>query len=126
MKANKETSVNPAVRRRESLLAAHPTTSSPTSQADPSEVPSASAQEIVPLTAPQDVSRSQQIASSVLSGAAVDPPSLSTPGSGSPGQLSADMAKLFTALSAGQGGSGNPVHVIVKERESRRIILSYF
>jgi ATP-dependent metalloprotease len=108
------------VRRRESLLAAHPltTTSSPTPQADPSEVPSASAQENVPPTEHPDVSRSQQIASSVLSGATVEPPSLSTSGPGSPGQLSADMAKLFTALSAGQGGSGNPLHVIVKERES--------
>jgi hypothetical protein len=108
------------VRRRESLLAAHPltTTSSPTPQADPSEVPSAPAQEAVPPTAPQDVSPSQKIASSVLSGATVDPPSLSTPGSGSPGQLSADMAKLLAALSAAQGGSGNPLHVIVKERES--------
>ena len=27
------------------------------------------------------------------------------------------MAKLLEALSAGQGGSGNPVHVIIKERE---------
>ena len=108
------------MRRRESLLVAHPltTTSSPTPQADPSEVPSASAQETIPPTAPQDVSRSQQIASSVLSGATVDPPSLSIPGSGSPGQLSADMSKLLAALSAGQGGGGNPLHVIVKERES--------
>ena len=108
------------MRRRESLLAAHPltTTSSPTPQADPSEVPSTSAQDVVSPTVPQDVSRSQQIASSVLSGAIVNPPSLSTPGSGPPGPLSADMAKLLAALSAGQGGSGNPLHVIVKERES--------
>jgi hypothetical protein len=28
------------------------------------------------------------------------------------------MAKLLAALSAGQGGSGDPVHVIIKERES--------
>ena len=107
------------MRRRESLLAAHPlTTTSSTPQADPSEVPSASAQETVSPTTPQDVSRSQQIASSVLSGATIDPPSLSTHGPGTPGQLSADMAKLLAALGAGQGGSGNPFHVIVKERES--------
>ena len=28
------------------------------------------------------------------------------------------MTKLLAALTAGQGGSGNPVHVIIKERES--------
>jgi hypothetical protein len=33
------------------------------------------------------------------------------------------MAKLLAALSAGQGGSGNPVHVIIKERESKGIVL---
>jgi hypothetical protein len=34
------------------------------------------------------------------------------------------MAKLLAALSAGQGGSGNPVHVIIKERESKGIVCS--
>ena len=31
--------------------------------------------------------------------------------------MSADMTKLLAALNAGQGGNGNPVHVIIKERE---------
>lgn len=108
------------MRRRESLLAAHPLTtpSSPPRQEVPSEDPSTPTPEAVSPAPPQAVSRSQQIASSVLSGTSVEPPSLSTPGLGSPGQLSPDMAKLFAALSAGQGGSGNPVHVVIKERES--------
>ena len=108
------------MRRRESLLAAHSltTTSSPTPQADSSEVLSASAQDAVTSTPPQAVSRSQQIASSVVSGTTVELSSPSTPGPGSPVQLSPDMTKLLAALSAGQGASGNPVHVIIKERES--------
>ena len=116
------------MRRRESLLAAHPlaTTSSPTPQADPSasEVPSASAQDAVTNIPTQAVSRSQQIASSVVSGTTVELSSPSTPGAGSPGQLSPEMTKLLAALSAGQGGSGSPVHVIIKERESQRVSLS--
>ena len=75
-------------------------------------------QEPVSPTSSQTVSRSQQIASSVLGGASVEPPSFSTPGLGTQGQLSPDMAKLLAALSVGQGGSGNPVHVVIKERES--------
>ena len=111
------------MRRRESLVAAHPlvTPPSPAQQEGPSEdtpAPVQEAQEAVSPTSPQTVSRSQQIASSVLAGASVEPPSLSTPGLGSHGQVSPDMAKLLAALSAGQGGSGNPVHVIIKERES--------
>ena len=111
------------MRRRESLVADHPliTPSSPTQQEGPSEdtsTPVQEAQEATSPTSSQTVSRSQQIASSVLSGASVEPPSFSTPGLGSQGQLSPDMAKLFAALSAGQGGSGNPVHVVIKERES--------
>jgi ATP-dependent metalloprotease len=120
LKANKEASINPAVRRRESLVAAHPLIT-PSSQEGPSEdssTPVQEAQEAVSPTSSQTVSRSQQIASSVIAGGSVEPPSLSTPGLGSPGQLSPDMAKLLAALSAGQGGSGNPVHVIIKERES--------
>ncbi|KAI0006028.1 ATP-dependent peptidase [Russula compacta] len=119
LKANKEASVNPAVRRRESLLDAYPlaTPSSPTPQADPIEVPSASAQEAASPTQPQAVSSSQQIASSVLSGASVEPPSSSTSGLGPQSQLSPEMAKLLTALSVGQGGNANPVHVIIKERK---------
>ena len=111
------------MRRRESLAAAHPlnTPSSPTQQEGPSgdtALPVQETQETVSPTSSQTVSRSQQIASSVLAGASVEPPSLSTPGLGSQGQLSPDMAKLLAALSAGQGGSGNPVHVVIKERES--------
>ena len=111
------------MRRRESLVAAHPliTPSPPAQQEGPSEdtsSPVQEAQEAVSPTSPQTISRSQQIASSVLSGASVEPPSLSTPGLGSQGQVSPDMAKLLAALGGGQGGSGNPVHVIIKERES--------
>ena len=111
------------MRRRESLVVSHPvaTPSSPTPQEEPSgdtSAPIQEAQETVPPTSSQPVSRSQEIASSVLAGASVEPPTLSTPGLGSQGQLSPDMAKLLAALSAGQGGSGNPVHVIIKERES--------
>ncbi|KAH9997279.1 ATP-dependent peptidase [Russula vinacea] len=103
LKAKKEASVNPAVRRRESLLVTHPLTTppSPTHEEGPSEAPSIPTQEAVPPTSPQ----------------AVSPPSSLIPGSGSAGQLSPDMAKLLAALSAGQGGSGNPVHVIIKERK---------
>jgi ATP-dependent metalloprotease len=123
----KEASINPAVRRRESLLAAHPLTTpslaptpAPTQQADPSQVPSAPEEPpVTPIPSPI-VSRSQQIASSVLAGTTVEhvPPSIE--GLGSPGQpLSPDMVKLLAALGAGkQGGNENPVHVIIRERES--------
>lgn len=115
------------MRRRESLVTDHPviTPSSPTHQEGPSEdtsTPVQEAQEAVSPTSSQTVSRSQQIASSVLAGGSVEPPSLKTPGLGSQGQLSPDMAKLLAALSAGQGASGNPVHVVIKERESSRIV----
>ena len=69
-------------------------------------------------------SRSQQIASSVLTGSVVQPLSPPSLGLGSPNQLSADMTKLLAALTAGQGGSGNPVHVVVKERKSPNGLLS--
>ena len=114
------------MRRRESLVTTHPliTPSSPPSpspQKEPSgdtATPAQEAQEAVSPTPSQTVSRSQQIASSVLAGGSVEPPSLSTPGLGSQGQLSPDMAKLLAALSSGQGGTANPVHVVIKERES--------
>ncbi|KAI9509379.1 ATP-dependent metallopeptidase Hfl [Russula earlei] len=113
LKAKKEASINPAVRRRESLLASHPlgTPSSPPPQAEPSEVPPASAEEAPSPAPPQAVSRSQQIASSVLTGATVEPLTSSTSGFGSQGLLSPEMVKFLAALNAGQGGSGNPVHV---------------
>ncbi|KAI0306580.1 ATP-dependent peptidase [Multifurca ochricompacta] len=121
LKTSKEASINPAVRRRESLLAAHPLTSpSPVlaPQAEHSEVPSATEQQSVPSTSIPTTSRSQHIASSVIAGSGVELPSPSAPGLGSPDQpLSADMAKLLAALGAGQGASGNPVHVIIKERK---------
>ncbi|KAH9981299.1 ATP-dependent peptidase [Lactifluus volemus] len=126
LKMKKEASINPAVRRRESLLAAHPLTTpslaptpAPTQQADPSQVPSAPEEPpVTPIPSPI-VSRSQQIASSVLAGTTVEhvPPSIE--GLGSPGQpLSPDMVKLLAALGAGkQGGNENPVHVIIRERK---------
>lgn len=111
------------MRRRESLVTTHPliTPSSPPHQKEPSgdtATPVTEAQEAVSPTSSQTVSRSQQIASSVVAGGSVEPPSPSTPGLGSQGQLSPDMAKLLAALSSGQGGTGNPVHVVIKERES--------
>ncbi|KAI0256691.1 ATP-dependent peptidase [Lactifluus subvellereus] len=117
LKANKEASINPAVRRRESLLAAHPLTT-PSSAPELPEVPSASAEQPEPPAAPLVGSRSQQIASSVLAGTTAESPSPSTSGLGSPGQpLSPDMVKLLAALSAGQGGNEHPVHVIIRERK---------
>ncbi|KAH9048103.1 ATP-dependent peptidase [Lactarius hengduanensis] len=136
LKANKEASINPAVRRRESLLAAHPLvtpspTSTPTPATESSSSPSpaltpapqaessasAFAQQAPPPPPPAS-SRSQEIASSVLAGLNVEPLSPPSSGLGPPNHLmSADMAKLLAALSAGQGGSGSPVHVIIKERK---------
>ncbi|KAH9001276.1 ATP-dependent peptidase [Lactarius akahatsu] len=136
LKANKEASINPAVRRRESLLAAHPLvtlspTSTPTPATESSSSPSpaltpapqaessasAFTQQASPPTLPAS-SRSQEIASSVLAGSNVEPLSPPSSGLGPPNHLmSADMAKLLAALTAGQGGSGNPVHVIIKERK---------
>jgi len=110
------------VRRRESLLAAHPLTTPSSAPAPPAELPqlpSASAEQPEPSTAPPVASNSQQIASAVLAGTTAESPSPSTSGLGSPGQpLSPDMVKLLAALSAGQGGSEHPVHVIIRERES--------
>ncbi|KAI0273626.1 ATP-dependent metallopeptidase Hfl [Gloeopeniophorella convolvens] len=120
LRGGKEASINPAVRRRESLLAANPlSTPSPVSapETSPTDTTPAPAQPEVPPTPPPTVSRSQEIASSILSGANVE----SHAPAGAPGSagqpLSADMAKLLAALGAGQGGTANPVHVIIKERK---------
>ncbi|KAI0062390.1 ATP-dependent peptidase [Artomyces pyxidatus] len=119
---NAEASIAPAVRRRESLLAAHPFVLAPVSDlptSDPqtasessSHTAAADASASVPL---QPTSRSQEIAQSVLAGNAVELGAASPAGVAAGQPLSADMAKLATALGAGFGVSTNPIHVLVNE-----------
>ncbi|TFY79058.1 hypothetical protein EWM64_g4956 [Hericium alpestre] len=103
-----EASVNPAVRRRESLLAAHPVSSTPEPAEQPSEAapttelssssdPAINPSESAPTTPPP--SQSQQIASSVLAGRSVQPPP--------PTQDSVQSA-LASIQSGGLGVSGSP------------------
>ncbi|THH17804.1 hypothetical protein EW146_g3064 [Bondarzewia mesenterica] len=114
-----QSSVNPAVRRRDSLLAAQVPSVSPqtvTQSAEPvsTEIPSstASSPSATESTFPA-VSRSQEIAQTVLSGQPLQHSSLNLPSSGQ--TLSADMAKLATALGGGAGDSTHPIHVLVRE-----------
>jgi len=122
LKTGLESSVNPAVRRRDSLLASStaesnhlvsPQTIEPPSSSSRSDGLSSSSQ---PL-ATSGPSRSQKVAQAVLSGqlagSQVSPLSLNPSG----GIHTADMAKLVTALNSGAGISGNPLHVAISERE---------
>ena len=115
MHTNHEASVVPAVRRRESLLAAHasPPLASQTSELVSSALPSSSSLSATDAPPPPVTSRSDEIAKAILAGQTVSPPV----SSGAPGQpLTADMAKLATAMGGGAGGSTNPIHVLVSER----------
>lgn len=112
-------SVDASVRRRDSLLAAHPLpagsgfseTSSPaTSTTSPVAVSSDS-----PASPPsQSQSASQQIAQSVITAA-------STSGSGA-FSASAGGTQSFT-LPTGAGASGNPIHVTLSQRECHDAML---
>lgn len=112
-----EPSVDPAVRRRESLLAAHPLGAATIATATPSPAESTSpASEPSPVSSPtvSQLSASQLIAQQVRSGQ-TSPTSPSLTGTG--GQpLSPDMAKFAAAIGTGAGLSSNPIHVQVSER----------
>lgn len=120
MKNGLEASINSAVRRRDSLLAAHAAVppSNPESvatDAASTTVPTAeaSAQQATTSSSTGTVTASQTIAQSVL--AQSSPASPASP-------LSADMSKLATALTAGAGVPGNPIVVTLSEREYFHLI----
>ena len=125
MKNGYEASINPAVRRRESILAASvpaatvatsdsaEATETPASSPDTSEQTTASATEPTPETSPaSDVSTpssSQKVAQAVLSGQAQAPPSL--------GGSNPELAKLMSGAEA-NGTHSNPIQVSIIERKS--------
>ncbi|KAH7930770.1 ATP-dependent metallopeptidase Hfl [Leucogyrophana mollusca] len=134
LKSGLESSVNAAVRRRESLLAASSGPVPPCPSPEPVELLSTSPSPSTPdaissrpsthASAPTSpvgaTSRSQEIAHEVLSGrATVTPASVSLAG---PGASSPDMAKLAAALSGGSGVSGNPIHVTISEPKGSAIM----
>lgn len=109
-----EHSVNAAVRRRDSLLAAAAASAvssvqeTPASQLNTDTLSQATTQAGSTTTAPSSTipTSSQQIASAVLSGQA--PQSTTS---------NLDMAKLALALNNGIGVPGNPIAVTIAERE---------
>ena len=107
LKTGLESSINSAVRRRESLLA-----SSAAGQPPSSETHDGNVSEDVPS------SKSQQIAQAVLASSNVMNASeshhTSNPSAGIPGM---DINKLAAALRSGAGVSGNPLHVSISERK---------
>lgn len=110
-----ESSIIPAVRRRESLLASAPPQSPPNTTAESSPV-------VNPVAAPTALptSRSQEIAQDVLSGNSATSLFSSAQAGG---KASPDMAQLATALGGGAGNAGNPIFVTVSDRESIMLIL---
>ncbi|GJE95145.1 ATP-dependent peptidase [Phanerochaete sordida] len=126
MKNGMESSINAAVRHRDSLLAIQ---SAPSTEAETVETAAAASDASATPAAAESTatsadasatatsstasstvaSSSQAIAESVLARAATGTAPSST------GPLSADMSKLATALTAGQGGPNNPIVVTLAE-----------
>lgn len=104
-----ESSIIPAVRRRESLLASAPPQALPntTVESSPTVNPVSAA-----TTAP--ASRSQEIAQDVLSGNSATNLFGSAQAGG---KATPDMAQLAAALGGGAGNAGNPIFVTVSDRE---------
>lgn len=117
-----QSSINSAVRRRESLLASTVVESTPAS--DVSHVQSESGNpgstptitDTAPTSDPSapPLSRSQEIAQAVLSGKAPTPSYLAASAQGN-GNPSADMAQLAKLLSSGAGSQGSPIHVTLSD-----------
>jgi ATP-dependent metalloprotease len=120
LKTGLESSVNFAVRRRDSLLASAAATSSESvSQTAGEATPSASELGSSPSSSgvsESNLTSSQKIAQAVLSGKLAESTgttsSLNFPGGG---VSSVDIAKLIAALNSGAGVSGNPLQVAISE-----------
>ncbi|KAG1772675.1 P-loop containing nucleoside triphosphate hydrolase protein [Suillus occidentalis] len=124
LKTGQEVSVNLAVRRRDSLLAAATGTTTATDASptgSPTDVSHSSSDAPSASSPTPPPSRSQEIASDVLAGRAG--PLLATSRlDGASASQGTDMANLAAALSKGSGVSGNPIHVTISERNS---LISY-
>ncbi|KAG1853730.1 ATP-dependent metallopeptidase Hfl [Suillus subalutaceus] len=124
LKTGQEVSVNLAVRRRDSLLAAAAGTTTATdasltdSPANASNSPSDAPSTSSPTPPP---SRSQEIASDVLAGRA-EPLLATSRLDGASASQSTDTANLAAALSKGSGVSGNPIHVTISEPRGSTIM----
>lgn len=103
--------MNPAVRRRESLLATTTAASTPAASEVSSETQSTTQPQTSPDSAIPSPTRSQEIAQSVLSGSGT---TTALPNSAN---ASPDMTTLAAALGSGAGNQGNPIYVTVADRE---------
>lgn len=107
MKNGLESSVNSAVRRRDSLLAlSTPASQIPSTSSESTSTAEATASGLSTTSTQQPSTSSQRIAQALLSG---NPPN--------PSSLNTDIAKLAAALNTGVGIPGNPIAVTITERE---------
>lgn len=134
MNSGLESSMDVAVRRRESLLAAFPTDSVTTDAGEvetvsalPSDtthvnVPNVATNSVASLPSPEPSapqSRSQKVAADLLARRA-DPTLASADASSIPNNPG--MASLAAALGKGAGVSGNPIHVTINEPRGSLVI----
>lgn len=106
-----ESSIDPAVRRRDSLIAT--ATVAPTPSSDPlPQTSSATSEPVAETPAPTPSTpqtRSETVAQKVLSGASF--------GSSSSSSTKAEPSQFAAAVSGGAGVSGNPIYVTLAECE---------
>jgi len=102
-----ESSVDPGVRKRDSILSASTVVSAPPSDPLPQKPPATSEPITGTIPPPTPQSRSEAVAKKVLTGALL--------GGSSSGPTKVDSSQLASALSGGAGVSGNPIHVTLAE-----------
>jgi ATP-dependent metalloprotease len=116
LKLGWESSIDPAVRRRDSLLAAAAASLSETTSPEPPEATTTSSQADTTTMTPTS---SRKIAQAVLTGVQTMPtPEPTFSPNVTAGTHTIDMNKLAAALGSGAGVSGNPLQVTISERRS--------